>query len=67
MNIKNSYTAKIPSYAIPYIFNSDDSGLNPEDVINIDNWINRQLRVNNCSRLITIHKKRTPQPGVFFV
>lgn len=29
---------KVPSYALPYLVNGDDSGITPEDKHNIDLW-----------------------------
>lgn len=33
------YNVKIPDYALPYLINADSSGLNKEDIKNIDNYM----------------------------
>jgi hypothetical protein len=30
---------EIPSWALPYLINNDDSGLEPEEKLMIDNWL----------------------------
>jgi hypothetical protein len=39
MRILKSYIVKMPDYALPYLINGDDSGLNESDKIAIDNYM----------------------------
>jgi hypothetical protein len=40
--MNNEYTYQIPSYALSYIYNGDDSGLEQDDIDNIDAFLARE-------------------------
>ena len=39
MKIIKQYEERIPSYALPFLINGDDSGLESGDAHNIDEWL----------------------------
>jgi hypothetical protein len=41
MKIALQTTYKIPDYALSYLINDDESGINEEDIQTIDQWINK--------------------------
>ena len=38
------FRMRIPSWALCYLINGDDSGLEPEDVKTVDEWVERTRR-----------------------
>ena len=49
------YNVKMPSYALPFLINGDDSNLTPDDISNIEKWFNKlQNQADLFKCLVTI-------------
>ena len=46
MKIKEQYTYDFPSYALSALINGDDSGLEPEDIANLESFLELEHYVN---------------------
>ena len=49
MNKKYEDVVRIPEYALSYLINADDSGIEAEDKINIDLWLTRLSNKWDCT------------------
>jgi len=46
VNIKDTYRYQFPAYALPALFNGDDSGMEQEDIDNLEAFLKRESYID---------------------